>query len=176
MSGTRKLYELASLAEASYALFDELNNIYSDENVRDLLKNSRFNGTFTATQAADFVAEWEVISHQKNTENGFSATLFRNKNTGEYVYATRGTEPGDPWNDLVSADIGDIVTDGLAIKQVVDMYNDWQRLTAATGESYQVAVLEKQELETTTLQSLTGQALQGYLDELRSRSDMGQGT
>ena len=39
MSDTRKFYDFGSLAEASYVLFDKLNNDYSDEKVR-LVVNS----------------------------------------------------------------------------------------------------------------------------------------
>ena len=68
-----------------------------------------------------FVEKWSVANHQKNTASGFSATLFKNVDDS-YVYALRGTEQGR--DDLVVADGMDIVTDGLAIDQLVDMYND----------------------------------------------------
>ena len=55
---------------------------------------------------------------------GFSSTLFQNRQTGKQVYALRGTQ--GLLTDLVLTDLGDIVMDGLAIHQVVDMYNDWQ--------------------------------------------------
>ncbi|SDE53697.1 hypothetical protein [Desulfuromonas thiophila] len=173
MSDVKKYYDLATLAEASYILFDKLNNVYSDEKVRLALQNTDVNhGSFSATQAADFVDHWQVISHQKNTpESGFSATLFRNKDTNEYIYACRGTE-GAFSDDLWSADYGDIVTDGLAIKQIVDMYNDWIRLHTANKGVYQAAYLERQEAESDNLRGLSGQALIDYLEELRSRSDI----
>jgi hypothetical protein len=57
---------------------------------------------------------------------GFSATLFKNSQTGAYSFAIRGTEPG--YADLLGADFGDIVMDGIAMDQVVDMYNYWQSL------------------------------------------------
>ena len=131
MSDPRKFYDLAALAEASYVFFNLLNENYSDDKVKMALRddnNEKFGGRFTATQAADFVTHWQVISHQENTDSGFSATLFKNKDTDEYVYACRGTEPG--FEDLISADGGDIVLDGLAMKQIVDMYNDWQKGTS----------------------------------------------
>ena len=139
MSVTTQYYDLASLAEASYILFDKLPN-FSPETVKDALQDRTKEGKFSATQAADFVSTWEVVSHQKNTESGFSATLFKNKETGEFFYANRGTEPG--LDDLVITDGGDIVYDGLAIQQIVDMYNDWQRINAAPNTVYKAAKLE----------------------------------
>ena len=47
------------------------------------------------------------------------------------VFAARGTEP--TLEDLVITDFSDIVLDGIAIGQVVDMYNYWQRLKAQKG-------------------------------------------
>lgn len=132
---------MAALAEACYVLFHKIDFTVSDK-VEDALKNSDLHGGFSATQAADFVANWEVKSHQGNTSSGFSATLFKNKKTGEYVYATRGTEPDNPLGDILSADIGDLVTDGLAFKQITDMYNDWSRIRTAKGETYLAAQLD----------------------------------
>ncbi len=166
MSEINKFFELALLSEASYVRFDQMQTT-----VEDALRDSALNGKMSATQAADFVAHWQVISHQENTENGFSATLFKNKETNEYVYACRGTE-GPDYDDLLSADIGDLVTDGLAIKQIIDMYNAWTRLNTANSEVYQAAYLERQDFESDALRSLSGQALIDYLEELRSRSDI----
>jgi hypothetical protein len=82
--------------------FDELNGNFSESAALGAIKDSDFQGRFSATQAEDFVAHWEVVSHQQNTASGFSATLFKNKDSGEYVYAVRGTE-GPDYDDLLSA-------------------------------------------------------------------------
>ena len=138
MSNTTQYYDLASLAEASYVLFDKIpNSNYSSENLLSALQDNAREGHFSATQAADFIEKWEVVSHQKNTESGFFATLFKNKKTGEFFYANRGTEQFI--DDLVITDGGDIVYDGLAIQQIVDMYNDWQRINAAPNNVYKAA-------------------------------------
>lgn len=139
MSNSIQYYDLASLAEASYLLFDEF-DYKNSEKVEDELVNAKREGVFSATQAADFVQQWEVVSHQKNTDSGFSATLFKNKETGNFYYACRGTEPG--WQDLLITDGCDIVTDGLAINQIVDMYNDWQRIRTPKGAFYVAAKLD----------------------------------
>ncbi len=52
----------------------------------------------------------------------------------------------------LSADIGDIVADGLAIDQIVDMYNDWQRLKAPKGTTYRAAKFEYLPVETRAYQ------------------------
>lgn len=47
----------------------------------------------------------------------------------------RGTADG---KDLLTTDGGDIVNDGLAHHQIVDMYNFWQQIKAKKGEPYDV--------------------------------------
>ncbi|HAD04554.1 MAG TPA: hypothetical protein DCF93_08000 [Desulfuromonas sp.] len=172
MSDLSKFDDMASLSEASYVLFDKLQNDYSTSAVEKALIDPDFAGRFSPAQAADFVAKWEVVSHQPNTESGFSATLFRNKVSGEYVYAARGTE--EFGLDLIAADLGDIVIDGLAMGQIVDMYNDWQRINTPEGLSYQAARLVLLVQETELLRAYTN-SLEGsgsYLTELRARTDL----
>ncbi|MBE7418539.1 MAG: hypothetical protein HS128_12485 [Ideonella sp.] len=59
---------------------------------------------FTAKQAEQFAAEWEVVDHKANTETGFSGTLFRFKGdtdpsrgltNGQLVVSLRSTEFAD---------------------------------------------------------------------------------
>lgn len=133
MLSTNVLFELAELAEASYAKFD----LYRTTQVKDALIA---NG-FSAEQATVLLDSWQIASggHQPNTASGYSSTLFKNTD-GSYVLAFRGTE-GALSGDLWKADIGDIVGDGLATKQIIDMYNEWQHITAAQGASYNAAHL-----------------------------------
>ncbi|XXQ67828.1 hypothetical protein ACKLNO_09430 [Neisseriaceae bacterium B1] len=74
-------------------------------------------------------------------ESGFSATLFQAKenaeNAKEYVLAIRGTAG---FKDL-AADAGDIVGDGIAYEQVVDLYNFYKQLTKTAGQPYEAAVI-----------------------------------
>jgi hypothetical protein len=144
--------------------------------IEGALKDKSKQGHFSATQAADFVATWKIVSHQKNTDSGFSATLFKNKNTGEYVYSLRGTEPSQKIDDILITDVGDIVTDGLAIKQIVDMYNDWQRINAGEGEVYKVVQFDLLATETALLQAerliIPGFVAGPYELSLRGRSDI----
>ncbi|MDR3158363.1 MAG: hypothetical protein LBU11_04990 [Zoogloeaceae bacterium] len=149
---TKDLFDYAELAEASYVRFDLLKKDFSDESVKTALTTKEadgkeYKGEFSATQADDFVAKWQVVSHIPDTDSGFSATLFREKETGKYVYALRGTAGKQ---DL-STDFGDLVIDGLAFFQIVDMYNDWKRLITPDGQSYEAARLSLQTAETAAL-------------------------
>jgi hypothetical protein len=146
-----KISDEAVLAEASYVDFSALNSDYSDTQLIALLQDSGAHGGFSKTQAEDFAKNWQFVSSTPNTANGYSATLFQSKATGEYVYAIRGTEPGDPINDISETDVGDLVADGLALDQIVDMYNDWQRLITPEGQTFQAARLTDLEYETYTL-------------------------
>ncbi|MBS4051573.1 MAG: hypothetical protein KGZ69_10255, partial [Methylomonas sp.] len=132
--------DMASLAEASYMEFEKFPTSESGV-VSGLIAKG-----FSQTQANDFIQHWSVVggSHQINMPSGFSATLFQGKaNSGElsdqYVLAIRGTE--QTLIDLVGADGGDILLDGLAVDQIIDLYNYTQKLTH-TG-AYQAAKLIK---------------------------------
>ncbi len=85
------LFELAQLAEASYASLD------SNMSLTDALTNTNpaYNKmSFSAAQAAEFATHWSVTAHQKNTTSGYSSTLFKNLDAdgAGYVLAIRGTE------------------------------------------------------------------------------------
>ncbi|MBN1956655.1 MAG: cadherin-like domain-containing protein [Desulfuromonadales bacterium] len=78
--------------------------------------------------------------------------------------------------DLWSADLGDIVTDGLAMKQIVDMYNDWKRLNTLRDGIYQAAHLEHLDLETDDLISIklagTPQDYENYVASLYAQGNI----
>ena len=84
----------------------------------DEIKVGKLKGDFTPTQTQRFFERYDILIHQPNTESGFSATLFQNKESKEYTLAIRGTEPSN---------IGDIKTDvnltfkNLPKKQYFDM-------------------------------------------------------
>ena len=74
------------------------------------------------------------------SENSFSATLYKSKSAeteGQYVLAMKGTN--ETWGDLFATDLGDIVSNGAAYDQIIDMYNFWQQIKAPEGQSYKVA-------------------------------------
>jgi hypothetical protein len=103
--------------------------------------------SFSLTQATAFVEKWEVIDQYTApqalglTGIGFSATVFRNLDTGQYVFAARGTEPS-LMNDLLVADISEIGFQGIALRQAIDLYNYRKSLDVPAGEAYQAAYLQ----------------------------------
>ena len=174
MISTTKYYDMASLSEAAYVDFSQID--YSDsEKVKETLKKEQLDGNFSITQAQMFVDKWEIVSHQANTDSGFSATLFRDKESGKYFYTVRGTELGIP--DLINTDLWDIATNGLSIKQIVDMYNDWQRIKADEESSYTAARLTQMETETNQLRQFYSgttdpEEVDAYLSALHERTDI----
>jgi len=137
--------DMATLAEASYA--NLISSSSDDIKAALISSNPDFLGEkhFSESQASDLVEHWSVVggSHQINMPSGFSATLFKSKvDNGvpsEYVLAIRGTE--ETVIDLIGADGGDILLDGLAVDQIIDLYNYLQRLTHPGN--YTAAMLTK---------------------------------
>ncbi len=168
------LFQLAQLAEASYA---DLVDVGAKDELETALQAEKF----TQEQAEEFAKHWRVADHQPNTDSGYSGTLFESiENPGQFVFAFRGTET----HDLVdlNADLGDIVTDGLATEQIIDMYNHWQRITTADDQPYQAAKLTINTTETAawllnklSLSSpfpLVRAAAQAAIDALKARTDI----
>ena len=56
------------------------------------IKVGTLEGDFSPTQAKNFFEKYELLIHQPNTSNGFSATLFQDKESKEFILAFRGTE------------------------------------------------------------------------------------
>lgn len=144
MTAIKELFEQIQLSEASYSLFHGL-PLGDEDALRARLifaNKNNFNGEFSLTQATDFVSKWGVSAYQPNTASGFSATLFSRKDSPtEMVLAIRGTEVSIFDGKDISADIGDIVFDGLALRQLIDLYNYWQYLSAPAGVGYAAARL-----------------------------------
>ena len=98
-------------------ILDSTYNGYKTPNHK-LGNPEELDGDMTPTQAKRFFSRYDLLIHQPNTESGFSATLFQNKESKEYTLAIRGTEPSN---------IGDIKTDvnltfkNLPKKQYFDM-------------------------------------------------------
>ncbi|MEW8193199.1 MAG: calcium-binding protein, partial [Candidatus Thiodiazotropha sp.] len=184
---TEAIFANALLSEASYADFEDVNFNSLDE-VRDALQRI---GTdegepddpdkgFSLTQAREFTRQWEVIHHQPDTDSGFSATLFKSTDASSdqpYVLAIRGT---DGYRDLMITDGSDIVVDGLALDQIVDLWNYWKQLTTPQGVSFTGSRLVTLEAETVALAAAKlGQFVPGfnmaadaYLEWLYSRDDI----
>lgn len=151
MSTIQELFEQAQLAEAAYANFIDPNTglpYTFTRGIADALQDTNNNMSFSATQATEFAQHWEVVDQIPNTVTGFSATVFRNKDTGAYSLAIRGSLDR---HDFI-ADTKLIATDGVAVSQLVDLFNYWQSLTHV-GE-YQAAKLNTQVLASTYLTAL----------------------
>ncbi|WP_245945669.1 hypothetical protein [Helicobacter didelphidarum] len=123
----RKLRDYAELAWASYGYFDlvgkkfdikDKDKIVTFEDVLDIthkdskivderrIKVGKLDGEFGKEQAKRFFERYKLITHQENTDSGFSATLFEDlgeidKSTGKrkevpkdskYILVFRGTE------------------------------------------------------------------------------------
>ena len=164
MNTIQNLFQQAQLAEAAYANFWDSNLnalITNPDDVQKALIASGFsknpNDPTQSAQATDFVTHWRVVDQYTASglfNSGFSGTLFESlDHPGQYSFSLRGTQPG--YSDL-AADIGDILADGIALDQIVDMYNYWQRLT--TSGFYQAAKLETLAAETVKLKILLAQA------------------
>ena len=172
MNTIQNLFQQAQLAEAAYAnFFDTAGNLQTD---RVSVLTALEKNNFSETQAAAFVAQWRVVDQYTAPSGlfgltdgtGFSATLFQNTTTGQYTFSLRGTQVGIA--DL-SADIGDIVDDGIALDQIVDMYNYWQSLTHSG--SYEAVQLNTLMTETAALQAAylaSPAAGMAYEDTLRA--------
>ena len=141
MNTITSLFQQAQLAEAAYAnFFDNSGNlITTNAGLVTALTDSKF----SQAQATAFTNEWSVVDQYTApsflglTGSGFSATVFKNK-VGQYSFAIRGSTA---LNDFKS-DAQLITTDGVAVSQLVDMYNYWQRLTHLGV--YQAATLTTQ--------------------------------
>lgn len=84
MSTIQNLFQQAQLAEAAYADFSDPTKTFFDALTTG-------DGAFSSAQAAAFVTDWSVVNQQPNTVSGFSATLFKNNQTGQYSLAIRGS-------------------------------------------------------------------------------------
>jgi len=95
MNTVQNLFQQAQLAEAAYADF-------SNTNIEQALQAEGF----VTAQIAAFVTQWEVVDQYTadgfivGDNSGFSATLFRNKTTGQYTFAVRGST--DPVADFIN--------------------------------------------------------------------------
>jgi len=117
------ILSLAAYAEKLIAVNNTLN------------KQAFIDAGFTESQFNQFITDgWEVVSQSSDTlygDSGFSATLFKNTKTGEYVFANRGTAG---LQDLFT-DAWGIATLGAAGSQIIDMYRFYKQLITPAGAS-----------------------------------------
>ncbi len=130
---------LADLAEAAYIDFGDIPvGGLSGSDLASKLRD-KAPATWPEARRDAFAQTWRVVAHQPDMPSGFSATVFEriNPQPGEsqYVFAVRGTAGVV---DLVE-DLANLVANGLAWQQTIDMYNWWQELTTPQGATYQRA-------------------------------------
>lgn len=183
MIQNQKVFILTELAEAAYA--DLRGTVGNPNALLNQLQGDEKTPLLSAPQAEEVAARWEVTSHQPDTTSGFSATLFHSLDGDGYVLAFRGTAA--PKTDLAYADGGDIVLDGLALDQIVDLYNFWQQIQTGKGQAYTAVKLQALTMETGFYQAAVQMVKNGnsdmvlpgtdltaalYIEELRSKSDV----
>ena len=134
-------HEAALLSEACYTDFDPGDDgVLSTKEIEGGLEEKGF----SKSQAKDFVTRWEVVYQERNTPSGFSATLFKSKDSNAaqpYVVAVRGTEFGLQWQppfftEDMQTNVGDIVLDGMTIDQTIDLYNFMLRIATPKGQAF----------------------------------------
>ena len=97
MSYIQELSDFAQLSQAGYVY----ENLDLEESLLVWLEKSP-QTNFSPTQADSFVDRYELVHQQPNDETGFSATVFREKDTGRLILSCRGTEPTAQmeWNNF----------------------------------------------------------------------------
>ncbi len=109
------------------------------------------------TQADQFAARYQILDHHANDATGFSATLMRDRTTGEYTLSFRSTEyrnpseGGDFARDGFPGADSEIVTKGFAFGQLAAMEDYYQSLKASG------------KLPTGAVLNVTGYSLGGHL-------------
>ncbi|EQM94700.1 MULTISPECIES: hypothetical protein [Helicobacter] len=75
-------------------LHDILDITYKDYETQDstFFNTENLKGDFSPLQAKRFFSRYDLLIHQPNTESGFSATLFQNKESKEFTLAIISTE------------------------------------------------------------------------------------
>lgn len=112
---------------------------------------------FTNVLADRFLSTYDIIDHHANDATGFSATLMRDRTTGEYTLSFRSTEfkpaadGGDRERDGFGADL-EIATEGFAFAQLAAMEAYYADLKADPTKLPAGAVL-----------NVTGYSLGGHL-------------
>ena len=120
----------ANLQMATEAFLVDANDIpFSDiADIERALKAGNGHATkFTASEATKFAAEWQVVDQCPNKLTGFSGTLFRNRDTREYVISFRSTEfIDDAIRDSAATNTLEVFKTGWAFGQLSDMESWYQ--------------------------------------------------
>ena len=147
----RDYYKYAQLATAAYVDLSTL-SLFDDASLIKIANEGDPHGPARmplalATQFFNSTSGWVVLGDPRyllpdgseshdDPSSGFAATLFKNVSTGEKVLAIRGTDPERPGQlakDLIEADFEEIGGLGIAIHQLVSLFNMVQRFKASEG-------------------------------------------
>ncbi len=145
MINAKNVAGLSDLAQAAYIHFDAVpTGGWAGDALKEQLAKDA--DSWPTARRDEFVLHWRVVAHVPNTASGFSATLFERINPApsepQYVVAMRGTEANilsQAYADLAVADVADLVANGLAWEQIIDMYNWWQEVSTPSTSTYTVA-------------------------------------
>ena len=162
-------FQQAQLSEAAYANF-----MAHPGDPQAALRDTANNMSFSTAQAAAFTTHWRVVDQYTASAwggltdgSGFSATLFESlAHPGEYSFAIRGSTPSGYFKDFQD-DFKLITTDGIAVQQLVDLYNYWTSLTSGPN-AYQAAMLSTQFTATGFLRTLYAGSVAQVPDTLRT--------
>jgi len=130
MSNNIGIYaEFALLSQASYSDFQDIGN---NNVVRENLQSSA-GATFTEIQASIFVDQssgYTGLHFEPTNSREFSASLFQSRGTGDKTLVIRG------FDDILADGLqnSSVVTQGIAIEQLVSLYNLYQRLITPESE------------------------------------------
>ena len=127
-----------------------------------------------AGSAQAFVARYQIIDHHANDATGFSATLMRDNQTGEYTLSFRSTEfknqvdGGDYERDganglLLRGADGEIVTSGFAFAQLAAMEDYFRDLKEGRMSDGSLDLLLRQHLQNGGKLNVTGYSLGAHL-------------
>jgi hypothetical protein len=121
-------FDKAQLAMAAYA-----KNLFAGMDIDEYIRALRNDADFSEKQATDFAATYEIVDQYSDTVTGFSATVFKHRESGKYSLAIRGTDFPLDLRDWLVAD-GRIALFGSAFYQTFALYNYFQRLITPAGE------------------------------------------
>ena len=121
-----QLSDYAQLADATYA---DLPSQHSDD--QDIISALMRERGFSQQQAIDFTTRYQTLYSLSNDSVGFAATIYRDKNTGETIFAIRGSEDKKDFYEDAAA----IGLSGIALNQAVSLFNFYQIWRGSSAEA-----------------------------------------
>lgn len=128
-------YARLQLAAEAFLLGPDGNVFPSETQLASALMAGNLHSSLLARQdASELLKRWSVVEQASNTRTGFSATLFKNKSSGDYVISFRSTEFIDDYvRDNLATNAKEIASTGWAWGQIADMEMWFAKLKAPGG-------------------------------------------